>query len=136
MSDRGPAGAPRDREQPLGEIVDAAARRVVTGLVIAAGVLALGIYSRPGPPRYQAIPTDTGIIRVDTGSGTVLHCVENGCYTVVRRGQDLLDQEERRKAREKAFGDEPPPTAKALSPPQPEAVTAPAGPPTKAAGRR
>src|SRR3712207_7462195 len=91
----------------------------MTGLVIASGVIALGIYSRPGPPRYQAIPTDTGIVRVDTRSGTVLHCVENGCYTVVRRGQTLLDGEERRKAREKAFGERPPPSQRARPAPQP-----------------
>ena len=118
----------REREPTLADIVDGAAKRMSTGLIIGGAAIALAIYARPGPPRYQAIPTDTGIVRVDTRGGTVLHCVENGCYRVVSRGQTLLDGDERRKARTKAFGDEAPP-AQALpaQPPQPQrALPAPA----------
>lgn len=123
----------RDRQDSLPEMVDAAARRVMTGLVIGAAAIALAIYSRPGPPRYQAIETETGIIRVDTRSGTVLHCVANGCYVVVRRGQPLLDQQERREAREKAFGDSVAPARQAVPPPQPQkALPPPAAEPATA----
>lgn len=107
----------REPEPTLGETVDGAARRISTGLMIGGAAIALALYARPGPPRYQAIPTDTGIVRVDTRGGTVLHCVANGCYTVVRSGQTLLDQDERQKARAKAFGDEPP-AQRALPPPK------------------
>ena len=106
------------REPTLGETIDGAARRVMTGLVIGGAAIALAVYARPGPPRYQALETDSGIVRVDTQSGTILHCVANGCYTVVRSGQSLLDRDERQKAREKAFGGGAAPAQRALSPPQ------------------
>lgn len=110
----------REPELTLGESIDGAARRISTGLLLGGAAIALAIYARPGPPRYQVVPTDTGIVRVDMQSGTTLHCVANGCYTVVRRGQTLLDQEERQKARTKAFGDAPP-AQRALPAPQPAA---------------
>lgn len=118
----------REPEPVLADIVDGAARRISTGLIIGGAAIALAIYARPGPPRYQAIPTDTGIVRVDTRGGTVLHCVENGCYRVVSSGQDLLDGDERRKARTKAFG-QPAQQALPVQPPQPQkALPAPTAP--------
>ena len=122
------------REPPLGEVIDGAVRRIVTGIAIAGAAIALALYARPGPPRYQAIETETGIIRVDTRSGTILHCVENGCYTVVRRGQPLLDREERQKARARAFGDNPAAAPGALPAQQPQrALPAPVSEPAPAA---
>ena len=123
----------REPEPTLGEAIDGAARRISTGLMIGGAAVALALYARPGPPRYQAIPTDTGIVRVDTREGTVLHCVANGCYTVVRSGQTLLDQDERQKARAKAFGDEPP-DQRALPAPQPSAQPSQAEPPQATPG--
>ena len=122
------------REPTLAETIDGAARRVMTGLVIGGAAIALAVYARPGPPRYQALETDSGIVRVDTKSGTILHCVANGCYTVVRSGQSLLDRDERQKAREKAFGGgEAAPGQRALPAPQPQpqqkALPAPAAEP-------
>ena len=120
-------------EPTLAETIDGAARRVMTGLVIGGAAIALAVYARPGPPRYQALETETGIVRVDTKSGTILHCVANGCYTVVRRGQSLLDREERQQAREKAFGDDAAPAQRALPAPQPrQALPAPAAEPASA----
>lgn len=94
----------RDRPISIAETIDAAARRIMTGLVLGGAVIALAIYSRPGPPRYQVQTTDSGIVRIDTRSGTVLACEGQRCHTIVRRGQRL----ERR------------PDAKALPAPQPQ----------------
>ena len=115
-------------ESSLADVVDLAARRFLLSMLVVGGAISLAIYSRPGPPRYQAFETETGIVRVDTRSGTVLHCVANGCYTVVRRGQSLLNQSERQKAREKAYGDVAPPTQKALPAPQSAPAEQPAQP--------
>jgi hypothetical protein len=84
-------GDTNDRDPPpsLGEIVDTASRKLVTAFVIAGAFVALAIYSRPGPPRYQAFATEDKIVRVDTRRGTVIACQATRCYTVVRRGQRL-----------------------------------------------
>jgi hypothetical protein len=79
-----------DKRQPEPsnrELIDGAVRKIVTALVIAGGVIALGIYSRPGPPRYQAFAAEGQIVRIDMRSGTVIACEGNQCMTVVRRGR-------------------------------------------------
>ena len=102
-----------DRDSSLGDIIDAAVRRLSTSIAIAGALIALAIYARPGPPSFEAFPTDGGIVRVNTRSGTVLQCNEAGrCGIVVRKGQ-RLDRH-------------PPP--KAL--PSPAAAPAPASVPT------
>lgn len=89
MSDPGERDRP-DRPASLTDIVEAASRKLVTGFVIAGAFIALAVYSRPGPPRYQAFATDDGsIVRVDSRRGTVIACQGQRCYTVVRRGQRL-----------------------------------------------
>ena len=82
-----------EHEPSLGEIAEAAVRKISTALVIAAGAIALAIYARPGPPRYQAFATPTGVVRVDTRTGTLISCVEDRCSRIVRRGQDLERRE-------------------------------------------
>ena len=76
-------------EPSLGEVVDRAVRRIATTLVIASGVIALAIYSRPGPPRYEAVASGAGMVRIDTRTGTMIACEAGRCYTMLRRGQDL-----------------------------------------------
>ena len=110
----------RTPESPLRDMVDGAVRRIVTGIVIAGAFVGLALYSRPGPPRYQAFATEDGIVRVDTRRGTVIACQDQRCYTVVRRGQRL----------EKA------PLPEALpAPPPRRALPAPAAEPAPAAPR-
>jgi hypothetical protein len=81
--------APIEREPTLNEIVDLAMRRMAAALVIAGGVIALAIYVRPGPPRYDAIATPTGIVRIDTRSGKMIACEGGRCMTVLERHQRL-----------------------------------------------
>jgi hypothetical protein len=81
-----------DRRQPEPsnrELIDGAVRKVVTALVIAGGVIALGIYARPGPPRYQAFEAEGRIVRVNMQTGTIIACEANQCMTIVRSGQRL-----------------------------------------------
>jgi hypothetical protein len=70
-------------------MVDSAVRRVATSIAIAGIAIALSIYARPGPPRYEAFATESGVVRVDTRSGTVIGCEGGQCVTLVRRGQRL-----------------------------------------------
>ena len=80
----------RQPEPPLSEMVDAAVRRIVTGIVIAGAAIALGLYSsRPAPPRYEVDVSGSTVLRTDVRSGTVIACESQRCYTVVRRGQRL-----------------------------------------------
>ena len=111
----------RRPEPPFSEVVDSAVRRIVTGMVIAGAAIALALYSRPGPPRYQAFAAEGAIVRVDMRRGTVIACEGRRCYTVVRRGQRL-----ERDPLPKAALPAPPaaPAAKAL--PAPKAAPAPA----------
>jgi hypothetical protein len=109
----GPLEAPS-----LADIAEGVVRKIVTAIVIAGGLIALAIYFRPSPPRYQAAVGDGRIVRVDSKTGTVIACQDGHCYRVLRRGQSLEEA----------------PAAKALPAPaarQPE--PAPAPPPANAA---
>lgn len=75
----------------LADIVENAMRKIVTAIVIAGGLIALAIYMRPSPPRFQAAVGDGQIVRVDGRSGTVIACEGQRCWRVLRRGQDLED---------------------------------------------
>ena len=86
--DRGYAEPP----PPLADIVDSAVRRMSTANSIAGALIALAIYSRPGPPSFEAFSTGSSIVRVNTRTGTVLECVGDRCGVVVQRGQHLEDE--------------------------------------------
>ena len=89
---RGPAVAvPLNSGSPLGDLIESAVRKLVTSTVIAGGVIALAIYARPSPPRYQVTAADGRIVRIDTRTGTVIACVDSRCAVVLRRGQELED---------------------------------------------
>ena len=76
-------------EETVASMVEGAVRRIATSLGIAGALIALAIYVRPGPPSFQAFATDTGFVRIDTRSGTVIGCETGRCMTLLRRGQDL-----------------------------------------------
>jgi hypothetical protein len=80
---------PGEREPNLNEIVDLAMRRIAAALVIAGGAIALAIYARPRPTRYDAFATPTGIVRVDTSNGKMIACEGGRCMTVLERHQRL-----------------------------------------------
>ena len=89
MTDERHEPQPLEREPTLNEIVDLALRRMAAALVIAGGAVALAIYARPGPPRYDAFATPTGIVRIDRSSGKMIACEGGRCMTVLERHQRL-----------------------------------------------
>lgn len=106
----------------LADTIDVAVRRIVTGLVIAGGLIGGGLYLSDGaePARYQVATTSDGrIVRLNTDSGSLVVCQDNRCW-LMQRGSSDLD-------------DEPPapaPVQQAAPParlpaPQPEAASAP-----------
>ncbi len=108
----------RPSETSLADLAESALRKIVTAIVLSGGIVALAIYARPAPPRYQAIVEDGKIVRIDTRTGTVIACEENRCMQIVRRGQHL----ERRLTRASAPKQEVP--RQALPAPPPEAAPA------------
>lgn len=81
--------APGEREPTLNEILDLAMRRMAAALVIAGGVVALAIYARPSPARFEAFATPSGIVRIDTRNGKMIACEAGRCMTVLERHQRL-----------------------------------------------
>ena len=87
-----PAGPPK---QP-GDIADLVTRRIASAIVIAGAAIALAIYARPSPPRYQLVAGEGEVVRLDTRSGSMIACDGTGCTSVHRRGQDVGRRGERR----------------------------------------
>jgi|GEM_PF-4063196 len=97
------------REPTLVEVVDLGVRRVSTAIIVAGVAIALGVYaSSTSPPRFQAVSTPEGIVRIDTRKGSIIACKDGRCMLVVKSGQHLVSR----------------PKAKAL--PAPAAPAAPA----------
>jgi len=131
------------------EIVERMTTRVANSLVIAAGILALGIYwsgDEIETQTYQAVATPDGrVIRVNTHSGSIVSCDATRCGLVWLQGDDLdrVGEEVGERVREAMEGREPgpqdAPARQALPPPpgapvagqapqQPPAASAPASP--------
>ncbi len=73
----------------LGEAIDSAVRKITTAIVIAGGLIGLGIYAHP-EPRFDAFAAGERIVRVDGRTGTIIVCVEGRpCELVLRKGQRL-----------------------------------------------
>ena len=114
--DRFDSSATASRQTMLGEAIDGAVRKITTGIVIAGAIIGLGIYARPGPPRFDAFAFGDQIVRVDGKTGTIIACEgTRTCQLVLRKGQ-RLDRIKRTSA----------PARPAL--PGPAATSAPAAP--------
>jgi hypothetical protein len=86
-------------ELTLTETIDAAVRKVSTSFIIAAIVIALGIFgsSRGGgdeAPTYQITTSADGatVYRVNTDSGSIVACRDNHCWLMQRGNHDLDDE--------------------------------------------
>lgn len=121
---------------PAGDQVERMTGRVVNSLVIAAGVIALGLYAGGGgteveAPDYQIVSTTDGrVVRLNTDTGSIVSCDAARCRLIQMRSDDLEDEFER--ARETPQRALPPPVVT----PQdgsnslvPENMTVPAAPP-------
>lgn len=79
--------AERDEtELSIGEWLDKASRRVTTAVLMAGALIAISIYAKPGPPRYDIAAADGRVVRVDTRTGAVISCGSEGCLSVHKSG--------------------------------------------------
>jgi hypothetical protein len=115
------------------ELIERTTSRLVTSLVIAASIIGLAIYSRPGPLAYDAVATSDGrVVRVNRSNGSIVSCDARSCVLVYQSGGDL----ERATAPARPAVPAPTPTLSAPPPaaqPEIQAQTAPAqqtAPPT------
>ena len=84
----------REPEATVGDVIDAAVRKIVTAVVIAGGLIGLAIFSSRGgdpSPDYQVTAADGRMYRVTTESGRVVACEGTHCWEMLDRGQDLED---------------------------------------------
>ena len=90
MSDNRARPASRPEVEPSrSELVEVGIRRIMTSIVIAGGLIALAIYSKDEPPRYQVSAADGRMYRINTRTGTVIGCEGKRCAVLLERGQDL-----------------------------------------------
>ena len=76
----------RSSGSSLEEMAELIGKRITTGLVLAAGIVGLAIYARPGPPRYQIVTQGNQVVRIDTRSGSMISCGTGGCYRIHKPG--------------------------------------------------
>lgn len=81
--------AGRAEERNSIEIAEKIVRGVGAAVVAGAFFIALAIYERPGPPRYQAFAVGSEIVRIDTHQGTIIACQSGQCFNIHDRGQKV-----------------------------------------------
>jgi hypothetical protein len=116
-------GGPRSE---LADAMDMLSRRLSGALMLAGGLIGLGIYAGSGSqeaPTYQAFAADGEVFRVNTDSGTIIACNANRCTRILERGQDLA--EDQRNTLFKAPAASQLPAAQPAAPAQPQAPGAP-----------
>lgn len=116
----------REPEPTLADHIDAAIRKVVTGVVIAGGLIALALFSRGGTrveaPEYQITAAADGrVYRVNTESGTVVTCQGTNCQIILRGSRGLVDLTD-----DEEDGDETPKQNAVAAPPPAAQLPAPA----------
>lgn len=126
----------RTRSPSTAEVVERMTTRLANTLVVAAGLVAVGLYAGGGgggtePQRYQAVSTTDGrVIRVNTENGSVVSCDAVRCTLVHLRGDDLNRPEPTPAAQPPAAVQPPAPQQQLPAPaPQPAAPKAPAADP-------
>jgi hypothetical protein len=117
------------------DIAERMTSRLANSLVIAAGLVALGIYASGTEietPRYQIVSTPDGrVVRVNTENGSIVSCDAARCTLVHLKGDDL-DRAARR-AREAAEQAAQPQIQPPAQQPQQQALPPPAAPSVGAA---
>lgn len=88
-------GREREPEMTVAEAIDGAVRKLVTGLVIAGGLIALGVYSSGGGDPsvdYQiATTTDGKVYRLNSENGRIVACQAQHCWLLPTDRDDLED---------------------------------------------
>jgi hypothetical protein len=80
---------PPEEAPTLLEVVEKAGRQIGTALVVGAAFVAIAIYSRPGPPRFQAFSSGSDVVRIDTRSGTMISCNGGQCYSIHKSAERI-----------------------------------------------
>src|SRR3954447_26973481 len=112
MSDRDDLSR-RDLEPSLGDVIEGAVRKIVTGIVIAGGLIGIGLYSQAGPASYQMIAADGHVYRLNTKSGVIVACAGDRCGFVLKDSGDIEHRVE------------PPAPPRQVAPPAPSVVPGP-----------
>lgn len=83
-----------DREPTLAETIDGAVRKIVTSVVLAGGLIALGIYSSGSDASvdYQIATTPDGkVYRLNSENGRILACQGQHCWRLPTGSDHLKD---------------------------------------------
>lgn len=122
-----------NRPPTTAEVAERMTIRLANSLVIAAGIVAIGLYASGRgdieAPRYQAVATPDGrVVRVNTENGSIVSCDSARCVIVHRHGRDELRHVADPAALPKAPAVPAAPAPAQPAPAAPQAHSAPAAP--------
>jgi hypothetical protein len=80
----------------LTEAMDQLGRRLSGALMLAGGLIGLGLYAGSGSqkaPEYQIYAADGEVFRLNLDSGSIIACNAQRCMQVLKPGQDLAEDQ-------------------------------------------
>jgi hypothetical protein len=127
-----------DQDRELGrddasDVLERAIRTIAIAIALAGALIALAIYWRPSPPRYQVVTMGDQVVRLNTHSGTMVACNVRECGYVIRESRGIGEN--------RGYALLPPQAAPATQPapravPAPTPAPAPSSAPTPPAARK
>jgi hypothetical protein len=123
----------------LSEALDQISRRISGALMLAGGLIGLGLYASSGSqeaPEYQIYAADGEVFRLNLDSGSIIACNAQRCMQVLKPGQDLAEDQRNTlftvpPAQQLPAGQPPAPapTPQQIGPNTPAGASPPAAPP-------
>ncbi|HEX5182408.1 MAG TPA: hypothetical protein VFW19_04550 [Allosphingosinicella sp.] len=75
------------------DLIEHSIRLVAIAIALAGAFIALAIYWRPGPPRYQVVAMGDQVVRLNTKTGSMVACNVDGCGMVIHESRGIDENE-------------------------------------------
>lgn len=76
-------------EQSRADLAERAIRMIAIAIAMAGAMIALALYWRPPPPRYQVVTIGDQVVRLNTRSGTMVACNVQKCGFVIHESDGI-----------------------------------------------
>jgi hypothetical protein len=71
------------------DFLERSIRMIAVAIAMAGALIALAIYWRPGPARYQAVTVGDQVVRLNTRSGSMVACNVQKCGFVIHESRGI-----------------------------------------------
>ena len=79
----------RPTRESAEDMVERSIRMIAIAIAMAGAMIALALYWRPSPPRYQVVTVGDQVVRLNMHSGTMVACNVQKCGFVIHESRGI-----------------------------------------------